>query len=296
MKKEIHERAKNISEQDKINTMKRIITILIVTLLGQSMYAKDFNVRGPQGGLAMALTLPDGFDAETDSCELVILMHGLFASMDFIPMPRIAKQLAKAGIASIRFDFGGHWDSEGELVKMTIEKELADAMAMWDYACSLPYVSKIGLLGHSQGGVVASMMAGHLARRESVDKPLYGLVLLAPASGLKNACRGGGLFDAKFDPADPPEYVRCFKVMKLGREYLLNTQQLDIYGTAEAYKGPVRIIHGKEDHMVPMWCSEDYKKLYGDAAELIVLEGENHLISKKTKRVAELVAEFFTRQ
>ncbi|MBQ4110094.1 MAG: winged helix-turn-helix domain-containing protein, partial [Clostridia bacterium] len=38
------------------------------------------------------------------------------------------------------------------------------------------------------------------------------------------------LFDAKFNPADPPEYVRCFKMMKLGREYLLSTQQLDIYG------------------------------------------------------------------
>ena len=276
--------------------MKRIITILIVALLGQWMYAKDFKVRGPQGGLAMTLTLPDGFDAERDSCALVILMHGIFSSKDFTPMPTIAKQLAKAGVASIRFDFGGHWSSEGEMVQMTIEKEIADALAMWDYACSLPYVSKIGLLGHSQGGVVASMTAGRLASRERVDKPLYGLVLLAPASGLKNACRGGGLFDAKFNPADPPEYVRCFKMMKLGREYLLSTQQLDIYGTAEAYKGPVRIIHGKEDNLVPMWCSEDFKRTYGEAAELLVVEGENHRISKKTKRVAELVAEFFSRQ
>ena len=276
--------------------MRRIITILIVALLGQWMYAKDFKVRGPQGGLAMTLTLPDGFDAERDSCALVILMHGIFSSKDFTPMPTIAKQLAKAGVASIRFDFGGHWSSEGGMVQMTIEKEIADALAMWDYACSLPYVNRIGLLGHSQGGVVASMAAGRIENRERVDKPLYGLVLLAPASVLKNACRHGGLFDAKFNPADPPEYVRCFKMMKLGREYLLSTQQLDIYGTAEAYKGPVRIIHGKKDNLVPMWCSEDFMRTYGDAAELLVVEGENHRISKKTKRVAELVAEFFKKQ
>ena len=276
--------------------MRRFIAILVVALLGQWMYAKDYKVKGPQGGLAMTLTLPDGFDAETDSCALVILMHGIFSSKDFTPMPAIAKQLAKAGVASIRFDFGGHWSSEGEMVKMTIEKEIADALAMWDYACSLPYVNRIGLLGHSQGGVVASMAAGRIESRESVDKPLYGVALLAPASVLKNACRHGGLFDAKFNPADPPEYVRCFKMMKLGREYLLSTQQLDIYGTAQAYKGPVRIIHGKEDNLVPMWCSEDFKRTYGDAAELLVVEGENHRISKKTKRVAELVAEFFSQQ
>ena len=53
---------------------------------------------------------------------------------------------------------------------------------------------------------------------------------------------------------------------------LLSTQQLDIYGTARAYKDPVRIIHGKEDNMVPMWCSENFKRTYGDAAELLVVE------------------------
>ena len=273
--------------------MKRIITILIVALLGQWMYAKDYKVSGPQGGLAMTLTLPDGFDTETDSCPLVILMHGIFSSKNFTPMPKIAKQLAKAGIASIRFDFGGHWSSEGKMQLMTIEKEIADALAMWDYACSLPYVSKIGLLGHSQGGVVASMTAGRIASQGYTAKPLYGLALLAPASVLKNACRNGSLFDAKFNPADPPEYVRCFKMMKLGREYLLSTQQLDIYGTAGAYQGPVRIIHGGNDRLVPMWCSEDFVKTYGEAAELIVVEGENHRLSKKTRKVAELVVAFF---
>ncbi len=274
--------------------MKRITTLLIVALLGQWLYAKEFKVSGPQGGLAMTLTLPDGFDTETDSCPLVILMHGIFSSKNFTPMPKIAKQLAKAGIASIRFDFGGHWSSEGKMELMTIEKEIADALAMWDYACSLPYVSKVGLLGHSQGGVVASMTAGRIASMGDTVKPLYGLALLAPASVLKNACRNGGLFDAKFDPADPPETVRCFGMMKLGREYLLSTQQLDIYGTAEAYKGPVRIIHGSNDRLVPMWCSEDFKKTYGEAAELIVVDGENHRLSKKTKEVARLVVEFFT--
>jgi len=274
--------------------MKKIVTLFLIALLGQWTYAKEFKVRGPQGGLAMTLTLPDGFDTETDSCPLVILMHGIFSSKNFTPMPTIAKQLAKKGIASIRFNFGGHWSSEGKMELMTIEKEIADALAMWEYACSLPYVSKIGLLGHSQGGVVASMTAGRIAAMGDTAKPLYGLALLAPASVLKNACQNGGLFDAKFNPADPPEYVRCFGMMKLGREYLQSTQQLDIYGTAEAYRGPVRIIHGSNDRLVPTWCSEDFKKTYGEAAELVVVDGENHRLSKKTKEVARLVVEFFT--
>ena len=81
--------------------------------------------------------------------------------------------------------------------------------------------------------------------------------------------------------------------MKVSREYILSTQQLDIYGTAEAYNGPVRIIHGSDDTLVPMWCSKDIKRTYGERAELIVVENENHRISRKTKQVAALVVDFF---
>lgn len=81
--------------------------------------------------------------------------------------------------------------------------------------------------------------------------------------------------------------------MKLGREYILTTQQLDIYGTANHYKGKVRLIHGSKDKIVPLSCSEEFKATYGAAAELIIVEGENHMIGLKTQRVADLVVEFF---
>ena len=272
--------------------MKKILIAAVLALLSTAIFAKDFQVNGPQGGLAMTVTLPEGFHPEIDTCPMVILMHGIFASQRITPMPTIARQLAQAGIASIRFNFGGHWSSEGEMVKMTIENEIAEATAMWQYACSLPYVSKIGLLGHSQGGVVASMTAGRIAASGSQKQP-YGLVLIAPASVLKTACNQGSMLGAKFDPKNPPEYVKCFGMMKVSREYILSTQQIDIYGTADAYNGPVRIIHGSDDTLVPMWCSEDFKRTYGERAELIVVENENHRISRKTKQVAALVVDFF---
>ncbi|MBO5420103.1 MAG: alpha/beta hydrolase [Bacteroidales bacterium] len=274
--------------------MKKIILIIILTLSAISISAKEFSVKGPQGGLSMTLTLPDGFDKDKDSCSMVILMHGIFSSKNITPMPAIAKALSKAGIASIRFNFGGHWSSEGKIERMTIANEIAEAMAMWNYACSLPYVSRIGILGHSQGGVVASMTAGMISSDPDSSRVPFGLVLLAPASVLKNACLNGEMLGAKFDPQNPPEIAKCFGIMKISREYILSTQKLDIYGTAQAYTGPVKIIHGEEDKLVPMWCSEDFKKTYGDSAELIVIEGENHRISRKTRHVANLVAEFFS--
>ena len=272
---------------------KKLLLLITALILCISLYSKEFEVHGPQGGLSMTITLPDHFNTQTDTCPMVILMHGIFSSKNFTPMPAIARSLAKEGIASIRFNFGGHWSSEGKMQRMTIENEIADAIAIWRYASSLPYVTRIGMLGHSQGGVVASMTAGRIATMPTTTKPLYALVLIAPATVLKNACQNGKLFDARFDPVNPPEYVKCFGLMKLGREYLLTTQQLDIYGTASAYQGPVLILHGENDRLVPLWCSQQYLTTYPNAPQLTIVEGENHRISRKTKKVATLVTQFF---
>lgn len=274
-----------------ISFMKAFIISILLSLSAHfCLEAKDYDIWGPQGGVSSIISLPEGFDPNTDRCPMVILMHGIFSSKDYNPMPAIAKGLAKAGIASIRFDFNGHGKSEGRLQDMTVEKEIADAMAVYQYVKALPYVNGIGFLGHSQGGVIASMTAGRLARQG--DAP-GAMVLIAPGAVIKEACQSGRFFNARFDPHDPPEFVRCWGFMKLGREYLVSTQELDIYGTASSYEGRVRILHGTKDSIVPMWCSEPYKEIYGDKSELVIIDGENHTINRRRDKVVRQVAEFF---
>ena len=272
--------------------MKRTILTLSLVLVALAAGAREYQVRGPQGGLAMKVTLPEGFNPETGRCPMVILMHGIFSSKDYNPMPALAKGLARSGIASIRFDFDGHGKSEGRMQDMTIENEIADAMAIWEYAKGLPYVTEIGFLGHSQGGVVASMTAGRLAMQGNAPA---GLVLIAPGAVIKEACQGGRFFNARFDPKDPPEFIRCWGFMRLGREYLISTQTLDIYGTAAAYKGRALILHGTEDSIVPVWCSEKYDETYGEMSEFTLIEGENHLISRRRDEVVRRTVSFFER-
>ena len=155
--------------------MKHILSIIAALLLvATSATAREFAVSGPQGGLSLKVSLPKGFDPEKDSCHMVILMHGIFSSKDYPPIPNIARALAKEGIASIRFDFDGHGKSERRMIDMTIANELADADAILSYAASLPYVSGISLLGHSQGGVISSMTAGSNSIRQTWAPPQTG--------------------------------------------------------------------------------------------------------------------------
>jgi pimeloyl-ACP methyl ester carboxylesterase len=293
--------------------MKRTLTaFLSLVIVFSAILPAAGQITGAQGKIAYTVTYPSEFDPAKDTCPVVILMHGIFSSKDFIPIPSLAKGLAKAGIASVSFDFGGHWKSEGKMVNMTIERELEDATAVLNYVLGLPCFSRIGFLGHSQGGVVASMLAGRI-NSDFVEDVVYdpskkekvvarwvlphAMVLIAPGTVIKDACRNGKFFQAKFDPADPPEFVRCWGIMKLGREYLVSTQNLDIYGTAAHYEGPVRIIHGSKDGIVPLRCSEEYLDYYRkDQAELIVVEGENHTITRKRPEVVRLTVEFFKEQ
>ena len=62
-------------------------------------------IKGPEGTIYYKIALPKGFDPAKDHCPMVILMHGIFANQSINPMPALARKLADAGIASIRFDF-----------------------------------------------------------------------------------------------------------------------------------------------------------------------------------------------
>ena len=183
----------------------------LAILFAMTSCKTQYIVQGPQGKIATKLRMPDGVTG-TDSVELVVLMHGIFSSKAYPPIPKIAKKLKERGIATLAMDFGGHGKSQGKKSRMTVAKEIEEGRAVYEYACSLPHVKHVSILGHSQGGVVASMLAGELAKEGHSP---HKLVLLAPGSVIKDACKGGHFFGKRFDPKNPPEHIRCFGIFKL---------------------------------------------------------------------------------
>lgn len=247
----------------------------------------SYEVFGPQGGISYTLTLPDSFDPSKDKCPLAILMHGFMSKKEMYPIPAIAKALAQAGIASIRFDFDAHGKSEGKFVDMTISSEMADAKAVLAYARSLPFVTDIALIGHSQGGVVAGMLAGEL--ENGPDRPKC-VIQLAPAAVLKDDAIAGRCMHAKYDASNPPEYVNVF-FHKLGRSFILEAQKLPIYEVSAQYSGPVCLIHGDKDKIVPVRYSEQYHQSY-KTSELHILKGEGHMLNGDKTRLVETIKTF----
>lgn len=247
----------------------------------------QYEVFGPQGGIDTGLILPEGFDPQNGKCDLLILMHGFCASRRRRPISSLAKSFAKAGFAVLTFDFDAHGRSEGKFVDMTLSSEIADARAVTQYAKGLPFVRDIAFVGHSQGGVVAGLLAAQLENTELRPKCL---VQIAPAAVLKDDALAGRCMNAKYDAANPPEYVSVL-FHKLGRKFILEAQKMQIIEDSAKYTGKVCLLHGTKDSIVPVRYSERYAELYPDAT-LHLIDGENHFLSKHRKEIADIAIAF----
>ena len=62
--------------------------------------AREFAMKDRKAALPFSISLPDGFDVERDHCPMVILMHGIFAWKEFIPMRCSEEFLATYGDAA----------------------------------------------------------------------------------------------------------------------------------------------------------------------------------------------------
>lgn len=195
----------------------------------------------------------------TAKFNLVILMHGFTSNRGITSdqlLYQLANRFADKGMATLRFDFNGHGQSDGEFKNMTVLNEIADGKVILDYARKINGVDQIYLLGHSQGGVVASMLAGYYHDR--IDK----LVLLAPAATLKDDALKGDTQGYTYDPEHIPDELPIKKGLTLGGFYLRTAQTLPIYEVASKYTGPVQLVHGLDDQVVNNIASKRYDEVY----------------------------------
>ena len=248
-------------------------------------------IDGDHGRLKAIIQKPELQQGE--KCPMVIFCHGFGGTKDGPLFELIADSLQAHGIASIRFDFNGHGESEGDFQDMTVPNEIADAKKVAEYVRDLRYVSSMAIVGHSQGGVVASMTAGQLS--EEAGEPAFKAVaLMAPAAVLRDDAIRGNTMGRQYDPFDPGEYVELWGGKKLGANYIRTAFSLPIYETAAKYQGPALIVHGNADRVVPYTYGERFHQIW-PKSELVIQEYYDHGFSQNIYRTTELVSDYLIR-
>jgi dipeptidyl aminopeptidase/acylaminoacyl peptidase len=232
---------------------------LSFTVRGQRLYGM---LHLPQGrGPFPALSFFHGFTGQR------MEPHQLFV--------KTARRLASEGIASLRFDFRGSGESEGEFRDMTVSGEIKDAAASLDFLCGRSEVDKdrLGVLGLSMGGFVASRLA-------SQDRRVKTLVLWAAAA------RASERFAryVHLTGRNPEKWIRQGEWDFGGN--VLRSRFLKELGKMKShlprlshFPGPVLVLHGEADAAVPVSEADAYRKTLR-RAEVQVLKGADHTFNR----------------
>ena len=189
---------------------------------------------------------------------------------------------AKANrLLMLRFDYSGHGQSEGDLLRASVGDWLEEASAVLDRLRERRTI----LVGSSMGGWIALLLARKLAR-EGTLKQLAGLVLIAPAFDMterlmwhrltpemKDTIERDGVYYEPSLYGDP--YPITKHLIEEGRQHLIGVDTLDL-------DLPVRILQGVCDPDVPWGHALDLVDLLCcDDVELTLIKDGDHRQSRE---------------
>ncbi len=208
------------------------------------------------------------------SHPLVIFSHGFGGCYQDIE--HHAQEFMDDGIGCLFYDFCGGGErstSDGRFEDMTVLTEKEDLLTVFKRAREMPEVDKdnIFLLGESQGGLVSALVAAEVA------DDIKGMILWYPAFVIPD--------DAKKRLEGKDENGGDIFGVHISDEYNKVAASIDIDEVIRGYKGPVLLIHGDRDEIVPISYSEHAKELY-NADKLIVVFGAGHGFNGEDSRYA----------
>jgi pimeloyl-ACP methyl ester carboxylesterase len=197
---------------------------------------------------------------------------------------QLSRALAARGIKAVAFDRAGHGESDGEFFNTTLSGDILTSRAIVRAVADWPDVDdgNLHLFGMSLGAIIASVVAAE------TDLPVTSLTLLSPAAVFVDEIRSGTLQGRPISNLVTQGYFD-FNSARLGPGFFDDAREFDVYGRAAEFEGPVRVLHGGQDLIVPERYALRYQSVYGPRAEVTIVPEGDHMWSTVAVR-EELIA------
>lgn len=269
---------------------------------------KEENVSFTNGDATLngTLTLPEGCDKDTPVLLMVTgsgLQNRDEEILNHKPFAVIADALARNGIATLRYDDRGFGESTGDAVNCTTEDLMKDALAGINLLRRR--FNKVGVIGHSEGGTIALMLAAD--NKADFIVSLAGMVVSGKETLLKqnrqalsevgmsdkivdDYCRLLSLvfdndadIDKRLKESDlPPALKQNLKAVvgQMSQPYMQYVIDLDMRDRLGNIACPVLAINGTKDTQV--FCQDNLNALKAGLPDkehnrIQAFEGLNHL-------------------
>ena len=232
--------------------------------------AEDVLIDAGDHQIPATVTIPVG--AKGQKFPAVVMLHGNGSNRheagnayDYATV-----EMAKAGIASIRFDYLGNGDSKGDYIDYTYDQGIEDAMTCYNYIIRQAGIDKkrVGIMGWSQGGRLTLLAAAR-------SKVFKSALTWAGAYGNKDLAaeyeiaKKNGYYEVTYDWRAPLKQSPAYYEVAMGIDY-----------PAEAARVPTpyMLIQGTKDtSVVPETATTIQKALvHSPDAEISWVEGAGH--------------------
>jgi hypothetical protein len=259
-----------------------IISMLVISLLMmgcatiKQTQVKDYDftesvisINNGEYDIPAALVMP----ICDNDVPLVIMLHGTGSSRDEAGdgYKLLAPALAKKGIASIRYDFPGSGESTVSYLLYSNSEASKNTLTVADYASNMDGIdkNKLGILGWSQGGTDALLVAGESNRFMSIATWAGSLELsdmLTPE--MRDEALSMGQTSMEFGWRD---------ALPLSQKWIDESDNMDVLAEVAKITSPIGSFHGSVDEDVPYSDSVKVQSASSNPnSELITIEGTGH--------------------
>ncbi len=215
------------------------------------------------------ITLPDG----EGPYPIVVMLHGTGSDKDEAGGGYLltAPAMARAGLASIRFDFMGNGESTADYIHYNFSSAVSDTNAALNYAAGYRQVdgNRAGVMGWSQGGTIAMLAAGY----EPIFKSVVcwagapDLTLIGTSEAYEIA-KEQGYYDLTFEWRPP---------LKLGLQWFEEVYNTDVLEVLSYSRSPVLAINGANDTVVdPENAYSIVEASTNEDSEVLIIEEADH--------------------
>lgn len=234
--------------------------------------------------LSARLDLPNG-----PVRAYAIFAHCFTCSKNLLAVRRIGAELAREGIAVLRFDFTGLGSSEGEFASTNFSSNVADIQSAAEHLRD-HYRAPSILIGHSLGGAAMLAVAGDIPEAQAV------VTIGAPADAshvLKNL--GAGLDTIETEGAAEVELGgRRFRI---GRQFVEDVREQAIGAAVAAMRKPLLVMHAPLDEVVGIDNATDIFLAAKHPKSFVSLDKADHLLTDPADAAfaAQVISAWVTR-
>ncbi|HKJ72561.1 MAG TPA: bifunctional alpha/beta hydrolase/OsmC family protein [Alphaproteobacteria bacterium] len=248
-----------------------------------SQSAPRVSFEGSQGvPLSARLEMPDG-----PPLAFAIFAHCFTCSKDSRAAAKISRSLAEQGIATLRFDFTGLGESEGEFGHSTFSSNVEDIVAAAKFLAKYHQAPKL-LIGHSFGGTAVIAAS---ARLESVS----GVVTIGAPADPSHV--SGHVTRKDRSEVDDIEVTIGGRQFHVAESFLSDIADHPLENTLAGLRKALLIFHAPLDEIVGIDEATKIFKAAKHPKSFVSLADANHLLTNEADAtyVASVIAVWSSR-